>query len=804
MKKISKQLFRFSASVLSALMLISSVCAAALAAEKTPVGYISAVPNTVTAQDVTSDPNYLIYKRLLEDESGVVSTVYNGLIENKPVIDIERYNITIDEIHNLAQVLYRSFPELWYVHHYTYSALGNIVTKVKPVYLTDSDIEVKKAAFFKAAKERYLPLVDSSMDDFTKAVTLHDALVINTYYTRDLVNGRGSNYTYMVENYGVCQYYAECYAYLLAQCGIRSEIVASDPMSHAWLKIRLDGEYYNVDSTWDDPIPDKAGHANHGYFLLSDSAIQTADTNVNRNRPHYGYRSINPANSTVYDSFDNLHKFRTQLCRVDGTFYSVSPDSKLVTYDYKTDSVTVKKELDFVWYVPDKPGYFYTSGYSSLAAYDGKLYYNSPDAVYEYDPATGESSKFADSSSSDKSLFGLRIIDDKLWGIYAASADEGYIEPSYMRDMVSSRYTVNVDDGITNGTVGTDVSEAKPGETVTLRVSPNPGYSVKNVKVSGRELTPSDGVYSFRMPSGNVTITAEFGFSDGIGARVAGYSLSLDGDIGVNFYMELDSSVAASETAYMRFTVPAEDEASAVKDVKVSDAKIKTDGGREYYIFKCNVAAKEMTSEIRAQIIDGDRLGTEYSYSVTEYAEYILAHKEVAEFAKAAGLVKAMLNYGAYSQQYFNKNTAAPANARLTAEEKELGSVTAETIGKNDIDVSLPAGVFFDGASLSLNSKTTLSLYFESTKDLSFSVNGAAPESERNDGGYVVRIRDIAADSLKDDFTVNVTSADGSGSVTYSPMNYCSRALGTSDENLKNVVKALYFYWAEADRYFQG
>ena len=168
MKKISKQLFRFSASVLSALMLISSVCAAALAAEKTPVGYISAVPNTVTAQDVTSDPNYLIYKRLLEDESGVVSTVYNGLIENKPVIDIERYNITIDEIHNLAQVLYRSFPELWYVHHYTYSALGNIVTKVKPVYLTDSDIEVKKAAFFKAAKERYLPLVDSSMDDFTK------------------------------------------------------------------------------------------------------------------------------------------------------------------------------------------------------------------------------------------------------------------------------------------------------------------------------------------------------------------------------------------------------------------------------------------------------------------------------------------------------------------------------------------------------------------------------------------------------------------------------------------------------------
>ena len=149
---------------------------------------------------------------------------------------------------------------------------------------------------------------------------------------------------------------------------------------------------------------------------------------------------------------------------------------------------------------------------------------------------------------------------------------------------------------------------------------------------------------------------------DALDERVVGYSISLDGDIGVNFYMELSDAIAQSSTAKMHFTIPKNGEPNT-QEIKVSEARTVKSGDKTYHVFKCQVAAKEMTSDIKAQIIDGDRKGMEYTYSVKDYADYLLAHTDdSAEFAKAAPLVKALLNYGAYSQIHFDKNPGKLAN----------------------------------------------------------------------------------------------------------------------------------------------
>ena len=153
----------------------------------------------------------------------------------------------------------------------------------------------------------------------------------------------------------------------------------------------------------------------------------------------------------------------------------------------------------------------------------------------------------------------------------------------------------------------------------------------------------SHATAEFRSNTYTDSITA---YADGIGARLAGHSISLSGDIGVNFYMELSNDTAYSETAYMHFTIPTGDTVTE-SDVYVKDARKESSGGKEYYVFKCCVAAKEMTSEIKAQIINGDRSGEEYTYSVKEYADYLLAHTgENNEWDKAVPLVRAKLNYG--------------------------------------------------------------------------------------------------------------------------------------------------------------
>ena len=315
----------------------------------------------------------------------------------------------------------------------------------------------------------------------------------------------------------------------------------------------------------------------------------------------------------------------------------------------------------------------------------------------------------------------------------------------------------------------------------------------------------SHATAEFRSNTYTDSITA---YADGIGARLAGHSILLSGDIGVNFYMELSNDTAYSETAYMHFTIPTGDTVTE-SDVYVKDARKESSGGKEYYVFKCCVAAKEMTSEIKAQIIDGDRSGEEYTYSVKEYADYLLAHTgENDEWDKAVPLVRAMLNYGAYSQAYFDKNPDKPANAGLTDEQKALGEISIDVA--DPVVKDLPEGTTFEGSTLSLKSVTTLSLYFKSSETLKFDCGGYTVETVQSGGYQVARIRGIEARFIGEAVTLK---AGDSGSVTYSPLNYCKNVLtlstSTEDEakneqtqKLQNAVKAPYLYWQAACDYF--
>ena len=153
-----------------------------------------------------------------------------------------------------------------------------------------------------------------------------------------------------------------------------------------------------------------------------------------------------------------------------------------------------------------------------------------------------------------------------------------------------------------------------------------------------------------------------------------------------------------------------------------------------------------------------------------------------------------------HTQIYFDKNTDVPANSGLEDTDKELGEVN---ITAPDTNFELPEGVTFEGATLSLKSETTLSLYFKGLPvDTKFTCDGKTVETAKNGEYVVARIRGIKANELEGNFTVTFTG----GSVTYNAMTYCYNVLNNStvDDNLKNVCKALYQYAEEATKYFGG
>ena len=432
---------------------------------------------------------------------------------------------------------------------------------------------------------------------------------------------------------------------------------------------------------------------------------------------------------------------------------------------------------------------------TSLVTNMNKMFWSCPllvrifaGSAWNADTATGED-MFAGCSAL-KGSSGTTFDDNNTDQFYAR-IDGGTESPGYL----TGKYAVTVDDGVINGTVTAKYSFALPGTIVSLTVKPKDDYKIGSVSVNGKELPAPYNVYEFEMPAEDVKITANFTFSDGVGARLVGHTLSLDGDIGVNFYMELAPEIAASQTAYLLFTIPSGSETFSTKVYvnEQSDAAMPhAEKKGSYHVFKCNAAAKEMNSLIKAQIFDGDEHGLEYTYSVKDYADYLLDHvNDNEEFAKAAPLVRAMLTYGDYAKAHFSKTAAdALADVEINAPETAF---------------ALPVGVSFAGATLSLRSETTLSLYFtsENNSPLTFTCNSKTVETVSSGGYQIARIRNIASAELQNSFTLKI---NGDYSAAYSPMNYCANvlALETTDDNrsLQNVVKSLYLYSAAANLYF--
>jgi len=325
---------------------------------------------------------------------------------------------------------------------------------------------------------------------------------------------------------------------------------------------------------------------------------------------------------------------------------------------------------------------------------------------------------------------------------------------------------------------------------------------------------------------------------DGIGAKLAGYSLSLTGNIGVNFYMELTDDVVNDESAYLNFTLPNgttskvyvkgthEDGSTATTDTTVKD-------GVTYYVFTCEVAAKEMTSDIRAQMIgnNGEKKGKVYTYTVKEYADYILSHTsaEGSNYGSATvQLVKGMLNYGGAAQKYFGYKTDQLASDGLALTEPVFDDTNIINFIKDEankasiINYSDSDKVTFKSAYLSLNSTTDLCVYVQFAEDVTVQEDMFAilldstkiskdqyEVTKVNEGNcYKITLHGIKASQLQKKYVFEVNLSDTEQAVLkYGATSYAHTVMSSACDNIDNieslreVVKALYAYGSCAQGY---
>ena len=161
--------------------------------------------------------------------------------------------------------------------------------------------------------------VTANMTQADKALYLHDQLMNRVSYAKNndcCFTAGGALGT----GKAACEGYSLAYDLLLDQVGISHVDISSKTMNHMWNCIQIDGNWYNVDVTWDDGNSQKSAANAHAYFLLNDQEMKN-----NNHRDWYisiAEEQVTSTSTTFSDSL--LHSAKGNMYYSDGKWYYAS------------------------------------------------------------------------------------------------------------------------------------------------------------------------------------------------------------------------------------------------------------------------------------------------------------------------------------------------------------------------------------------------------------------------------------------------------------------------------------------------
>lgn len=356
-----------------------------------------------------------------EWEQGLVELVENS----GAVLDVSALGIPADQISDVVMLFLNRHPEYYWLCFESCDVENGFAVTLYEVqipsmgkdgnYIYGSDADNLEHAIDEA-----LAVIKPGMTDLDKALALHDYLVLHIAYAyKDYINDSLGEYVYNIygalqEGKAVCQGYAYAYYILLNNVNIENRMVVSNNMNHAWNMLKIDGKWYHVDVTWDDPAWDILGRVRHEYFMLSDAAI--------KEKEHYDWSSYDPEQETPVADSDKYKDYfwgnvNAAMWYQDGYWYymdSIDYTKGAIKRRTLSDSSEkVLKNLDMKW--PTSSGGWWLGNYSRMVLYDNQLYYNGPDAVYRINLDGSGNEKLADLKYSNGYVYGFAYLKNSFW-----------------------------------------------------------------------------------------------------------------------------------------------------------------------------------------------------------------------------------------------------------------------------------------------------------------------------------------------------------------------------------------------------
>lgn len=221
------------------------------------------------------------------------ATLVSGNVYGAITVTVEENTLAKSELNAILCSLYYDYPEFYWLDSfaYTYNA-SNYIESITAFCSNEYRLGTTRTALntkMDTEIKRYLSLVNGVSSDYKKELIIHDEIINQAQYAfDDKGNPSVEKWAHSIVgvfdtsyNKVVCEGYAKAFQLLMNACGIECIYIpgTANGSGHGWNKVKLDGDWYNVDVTWDDPTSgNDTPILSHDYFNVTDAKLLTNHT----------------------------------------------------------------------------------------------------------------------------------------------------------------------------------------------------------------------------------------------------------------------------------------------------------------------------------------------------------------------------------------------------------------------------------------------------------------------------------------------------------------------------------------------
>ena len=240
------------------------------------------LPAGASGEGLDFDPLFYPYYAMLDDDSRqLYRQIYANACELTRSFTAVNKDVSEGKLYNIFTAVLYDHPELFWMkaeYSATFGESGGLLEIDLSFNETADDMENSRARFDEAA-ERIAS--GASGTDHEKERYVHDALAEYIKYQDNPLDQ--SAYSGLVTGETVCAGYAGAFSCIMTKLGIPCYVCGGyGGEAHEWNIVCLDGEYYNVDLTWDDAGSDEILY---NYFNKTDADY--GFTHIRRNLSVY-------------------------------------------------------------------------------------------------------------------------------------------------------------------------------------------------------------------------------------------------------------------------------------------------------------------------------------------------------------------------------------------------------------------------------------------------------------------------------------------------------------------------------------